>query len=104
MGTAGAKRYTVSFREGSSHGVQPGASLLLVHFILPDIGLRWLVSDPELWDRWTAALIGDNAAAGVLGEIIEQANAVTAEYGVDQVAARNGRPAYTGLFSAGSSG
>lgn len=91
MGAVGAKRYTARFRQGSRHGVQPRTSLLLVHFILPDPGLRWLATDLELWDRWTAAMISDDTAAGVLGEIAEQVNAVTAEPGVDQGAARNGR-------------
>jgi hypothetical protein len=53
----------------------PSAALMLAPHFLDAAALAWLQSDPALFMLWLACAGGDDARAGVLAEIVNQAEA-----------------------------
>ena len=51
----------------------PCAGLMLAPGLVGGEGLAWLQSDPALFVQWLACACGDDAGAGVLGEIVSKA-------------------------------
>ena len=69
--------YRVEFVRERRHRFHELVPPLLVHFILPQRGLSWLASDPEVFAAWLATLSGDADQAGVLGELVHQADGLS---------------------------
>ncbi len=66
--------YQVEFVRDRTRGLHERVGPLLAHFIVPEAGLSWLASDPEVLAAWVATVSGDADRAGVLGEIITRAD------------------------------
>ncbi|GEM_PF-1812256 len=68
-----ARWYKVGFHHHGVHRCQPCAGLMLAPYLVGGEGLAWLQSDPILFAHWLACASGDDAQAGVLGEIVNKA-------------------------------
>ena len=69
--------YRVTFVRERRYRFHEHVSPLLVRFILPQRGLSWLASDPEVFSTWLAAISGDADQAGILGELVHQADGLS---------------------------
>lgn len=69
--------YRVAFVREHRHRFHEQVPPLLVRFILPQRGLSWLASDAEVFAAWLAAISGDADRAGVLGELLHQADGLS---------------------------
>jgi hypothetical protein len=72
-----ASWYRVTFVRERHHRFHEQVPPLLVRFILPQRGLSWLASDTEVFTAWLAAISGDADRAGVLGEMVHQADSLS---------------------------
>lgn len=72
-----ARRYRVDFVRERRHGFHERVTPLLVRFLLPQRGLSWLASDPEVFAAWLATISGDLDHAGVLGELVQRADGLS---------------------------
>ena len=66
--------YRSNFVKKRQYRLHEKASLLLVHRIVPPCGLSWLASDRKVLAYWLACISGDLEEAGVIGEIVIQAD------------------------------
>ncbi len=66
--------YQVAFVRNRRYGFHERVAPLLASRILPPAGLAWLGRDPDALSTWLAALNGDHDGAGLVGEIIRQAD------------------------------
>ena len=66
--------YHMDFVRPRRYGLHPRVGGLLAHHIIPPIGLTWLTEDQELFESWLCLITGDMESAGVLGEIIHEAD------------------------------
>lgn len=69
--------YRVAFVRDRRYRFHEQVPPLLVRFILPQRGLSWLASDPEVFAAWLGAISGDSDRAGVLGELLHQADGLS---------------------------
>jgi hypothetical protein len=68
---APAMWYQMSFTPESYGELARRVVPLLVPYIVPPAGLKWLWSNPVLLACWIGAISGEARSAGILGEIIE---------------------------------
>lgn len=66
--------YRVRFRKNREHRLHERAAPLLSRLILPSCAFTWLSSDSRLLSAWLACLGGIYEYAGILGEIVQQAD------------------------------
>lgn len=69
--------YRVTFVRERRYRFHEQVPPLLVRFILPQRGLSWLASDPEVFAAWLGAISGDSDRAGILGELVHQADGLS---------------------------
>lgn len=75
--SSAARRYRVEFVRDRRHRFHERVTPLLVQFLLPQRGLGWLASDPEVFAAWLATISGDLDQAGVLGELVQGADGLS---------------------------
>ena len=80
--------YRVEFVRERRYRFHERVPPLLVRFILPQRGLSWLASDPEVFAAWLATLSGDTDQAGVLGELVHRADGLSVASDLAGVPAR----------------
>lgn len=80
--------YRVEFVRERRYRFHERVPPLLVRFILPQRGLSWLASDPEVFGAWLATLSGDADRAGVLGELVHRADGLSVASDLAGVPAR----------------
>ncbi|WJW74729.1 MobH family relaxase [Thiohalobacter sp. IOR34] len=80
--------YRVEFVRERRYRFHERVPPLLVRFILPQRGLSWLASDPEVFGAWLAAISGDADRAGVLGELVHRADGLSVASDLAGVPAR----------------
>lgn len=73
----GGNWYRVAFVRERRYRFHEQVPPLLVRFILPQRGLSWLASDADVFAAWLAAISGDADQAGVLGELVHQADGLS---------------------------
>jgi len=66
--------YHMDFVRPRRYGLHPRVGSMLAHHIIPPIGLAWLSEDQELFQPWICLVSGDMESAGVLGQIIHEAD------------------------------
>ncbi len=71
-----ARWYRVEFFCRRSYRQHERISPLLARFVLPQ-ALSWLGSEPNVLEAWLATLSGDDEHAGILGELVGQADRVS---------------------------
>lgn len=70
--------YTVEFVRGRRYRLHPRLPPMLVQFIVPPVGLKWISSDLDVFEAWLATISGgDSAMAGELGRIVRQADSAS---------------------------
>jgi conjugal transfer pilus assembly protein TraI len=69
--------YKVCYVKDRQFGLHEQISLLLAPLILPHHCLSWLSGHSEVLQAWTGTLLGDSNKAGVLGEIVHQADGLS---------------------------
>ena len=69
--------YRIRFRREREYGLHERAAPLLAPLILPQSALIWLTSDRKLLSIWLATISGTFEDAGVLGQIIQQADGLS---------------------------
>ncbi|MBK9132461.1 MAG: helicase/relaxase domain-containing protein [Gammaproteobacteria bacterium] len=75
--TGDAAWYRVEFVRDRRYRFHERVPPLLVHFIFPRQGLSWLASDPEVLQAWLATISGDAEQAGIIGEMVHQADGLS---------------------------
>ena len=68
-------RYRVTFVRERQYPLHERLAPLFARIIVPQLGLSWLGSEPEVLRQWTATLTGHPEEAGAIGEIVHQADA-----------------------------
>jgi len=66
--------YHMDFVRPRRYGLHPRVGPLLAHHIIPPVGLTWLSEDQALVEPWVCLISGDMESAGVLGQIIHEAD------------------------------
>jgi len=66
--------YHMDFVRPRRYGLHPRVGALLSHHIIPSIGLKWLAEEQDLFEPWVCLISGDIESAGVLGQIIHEAD------------------------------
>jgi len=66
--------YRIRYRKDRQYRLHERAALLLSRLVLPAPALTWLGSDRTVLAIWLAAISGDYEDAGIVGEIIQQAD------------------------------
>ena len=77
MRAQGAAAYRARFRRQRRHRRHERLGALLAHHVVPAEGLRWLGEEPAALEAWLAAVQGDLAAAGPLGELVAEADRIS---------------------------
>ncbi len=71
----GCHAYRMRHRKNRMHGLHERLPAFFAQRLIPAAGLEWLAGDPDVFDPWSAALCGDWENAGVIGEIVQLADA-----------------------------
>ena len=66
--------YHMDFVRPRRYGLHPRVGALLAHYIIPPLGLAWLTEDQELFEPWVCLISGDMESAGILGQIVREAD------------------------------
>lgn len=66
--------YQMDFIRPRQYGLHQRVGALLVHHIIPTAGLSWLAEDQGVFEPWVSLISGDRESAGVLGQIIREAD------------------------------
>jgi hypothetical protein len=89
-----ARPYRFGFRTGRKHRLHESATGLMYAYTLGQTILDWLSGFPELWESLLYALAGHYEHAGILGELVTQADraSVAQTLGGDPTRARADPP------------
>ncbi len=69
--------YRIRYRKDRQYRLHERAALLLTNIILPTSALNWLSTDRTVLSAWLAAVSGLYEDAGIIGEIIQQADGLS---------------------------
>lgn len=85
-GPMNADGYMLEFNRNRSYRFHERVPLLVAHHIVPGVGLAWIGSDHSVLSAWVASLTGHHDDAGLLSDIISQADqsSVAANLGAGQ--------------------
>ncbi len=71
-----ARYYHYEFTQGSEDDLRCRLNLLLAYQLMPESGFSWIAGNPQVLAVWLALLNEDPNAAGMLGLILERADAI----------------------------
>lgn len=66
--------YRTAFVRNRDYGLHERVAPLLVHQVVPSIGMAWLTNERPLLNVWLAAIQGDIGEADIVGQIIKEAD------------------------------
>ena len=69
--------YRIRYRKDRQYRLHERAALLLTNLILPSPALNWLSADRTLLAAWLASISGLYEDAGIIGEIVQQADGLS---------------------------
>ena len=76
---AAATHYSAQYVRGRRYRLHPRLPPMLAHHVVPALGLEWLVQDLGVFEAWLATISGgDPEFAGTLGQIVKQADGLSA--------------------------
>ena len=75
-GLASSSKYYYEFIQGSEDDLRRRLNLLLAYQLMPESGFAWIAGNPQVLAAWLALLNEDPNAAGMLGRILERADAI----------------------------
>jgi len=99
----GAVTYQVQYWRNRIYASHERASAFYVHNIIPPEGLQWIASNQELFFYWTSMMTGHHEDAGMIGNIIHEADKLSVASNLagdqvnnipDQVASTSRKPLY----------
>jgi len=98
----GATTYQVQYWRNRIYASHERASAFYVHNIIPPEGLQWIASNQELFFYWTSMMTGHHEDAGMVGNIIHEADKLSVASNLagdqvdvpDQNAATSRKPLY----------
>lgn len=73
----GAGWYRIRYRKERQYRLHERAALLLAKLVLPIPALNWLAADRTVLSAWLAAVSGLYEDAGIIGEIVQQADGLS---------------------------
>lgn len=73
----GAGWYRIRYRNERQYRLHERAALLLAKLVLPIPALNWLAADRTVLSTWLAAVSGLYEDAGIIGEIVQQADGLS---------------------------
>lgn len=74
-----AATYSIQFVRGRRYRLHPRLPPMLVHHVVPALGLEWLAQDLDVFEAWLATISGgDPEFAGTLGQLVKQADGLSA--------------------------
>jgi len=74
---AGDGWYRIRYRKERQYRLHERAALMLSRLILPTLALNWLADDRTVLAAWLAVVSGIHEDAGIVGEIIQQADGLS---------------------------
>jgi integrating conjugative element relaxase (TIGR03760 family) len=79
--------YKIQYQRGRNYAAHERSSPLIVHHIIPPVGLSWLRASPELFFYWTSLMTGHAEDSGILGKLVHDADklSVASSLAGDQV-------------------
>ena len=69
--------YRIRYRKDRQYRLHERAALLLANMILPAAALNWLAADRTVLSAWLASVCGLYEDAGIIGEIVQQADGLS---------------------------
>ena len=101
--TANARFYHYEFTEGGEEDLRRRLNLLFASQFMPEKGFNWIAGNPQVLAVWLALLNDDINAAGMLGLILERADAIALQRDLNALlirtnAASGGRANRIGTF------
>lgn len=76
---AASTHYSIQFVRGRRYRLHPRLPPMLVHHVVPALGLEWLAQDLDVFEAWLATISGgDPEFAGTLGQLVKQADGLSA--------------------------
>ena len=95
-GLASSSKYYYEFIQGSEDDLRRRLNLLLAYQLMPESGFAWIAGNPQVLAAWLALLNEDPNAAGMLGLILERADAIAiqrdlSEFAIKHIHAGGGR-------------
>lgn len=92
--------YLYRFKKEPDLEFRRRVNILLAKSVMPDAGLSWIVSSPEVLASWLALINEDFYAAGTLGAVLSRADAIAIQQFFNQLLGRlNARTARYGRTS-----
>lgn len=74
-----ATHYSIQYVRGRRYRLHPRLPPMLAHHVVPALGLEWLAQDLDVFEAWLATISGgDPEFAGTLGQIVKQADSLSA--------------------------
>ena len=75
MGEQGCAAYRMQYRRDRRHGLHERVPAFHLHRLMPLPGLEWIAEDLDVFQEWSATMVGLWEQAGVIGEIVQTADA-----------------------------
>lgn len=85
-----ARYYHYEFTDGGDEDFRRRLNLLLAHQLMPNSGFAWIAGNPQVLKAWLALLNEDPNAAGMLGLILERADAIAIQRDLNAFLIRHG--------------
>lgn len=75
MGEQGCAAYRMQYRRDRRHGLHERVPAFHLHRLMPLPGLEWIAEDLDVFQEWSAAMVGLWDQAGAIGKIVQEADA-----------------------------
>ena len=87
--TAVGSYYHYEFQKEGADNLRRRLNALIAFQLMPTAGFAWIASHPDVLDSWLAMLHEDPNGAGVLGAILERAEAIAIQRDILEMLAKN---------------
>ena len=74
MPSQGCHAYRTRYRRGRTYRLHERMPAFFIKQLMPSTGIEWLARDPEAFALWSALLVGDWDNAGIIGQIVQEAD------------------------------
>lgn len=81
--------YHYEFQKEGADELRRRVNALLAFQLMPKDGFAWIANNPEVLNAWLALLHEDPNGAGVLGAILERADAIAIQHDIAEVLTKN---------------
>ncbi len=74
MAEQGCMAYRMQYRRDRRYGLHERMPAFVLHRLMPLAGLEWLTEDLDVFQEWSAAMVGAWDQAGAIGKIVQEAD------------------------------